>query len=114
MDSILIEISRRGKKPHEYKNFSMTKIPKKILKNVFGFDSFKTLRGEKTVLLREESYSKKTGRSKNKKLDKQKTNITLSNKEDRTLFQTLRTHRLELAGDQKVSPFVIFHDTTLV
>jgi ATP-dependent DNA helicase RecQ len=46
MGSILIEISRRGKKPHEYRNFSMTTTPKEILKNVFGFDSFKTLQGE--------------------------------------------------------------------
>ena len=46
MGCILIEIRRRGKKPHEYKNLSMTKTPKEILKNVFGFDSFKTLQGE--------------------------------------------------------------------
>ena len=46
MGSILIEISRSGNKPHEYKNLSMTKTPKEILKNVFGFDSFKTLQGE--------------------------------------------------------------------
>ena len=46
MGSILIEISRRGKKPHEYKNFSMTKTPKEILKTVFGFDSFKTMQGK--------------------------------------------------------------------
>jgi ATP-dependent DNA helicase RecQ len=46
MDSILIEISRRGKKPHEFKNFSMTKTPKEILRNVFDFDSFKTLQSE--------------------------------------------------------------------
>ena len=46
MSSILIEIRRRGKKPHEYKNFRMTKSPKEILKNIFGFDSFKTLQGE--------------------------------------------------------------------
>ena len=36
------------------------------------------------------------------------------NIEDENLFQTLRTHRLKLAGEQKVPPFVIFHDTTLV
>jgi ATP-dependent DNA helicase RecQ len=46
MDIILIEISRRGNKPHEYKIFSITKTPKEILKIVFGFDSFKTLQGE--------------------------------------------------------------------
>lgn len=71
-------------------------------------------RGEETVLLREESFSKKTGRSKDKKSKKQKTHTTLSNKEDETLFQTLRAHRLELASEQKVPPFVIFHDTTLL
>jgi ATP-dependent DNA helicase RecQ len=71
-------------------------------------------RGEETVLLREEIFSKKTGRSKVKKSKKQKTHTMLSNKEDENLFQTLRTHRLELAGEQKVPPFVIFHDTTLV
>jgi ATP-dependent DNA helicase RecQ len=46
MGSILIEISRRGKKPHGYKNFNMTKTPKEILKTFFGFDSFKTMQGE--------------------------------------------------------------------
>jgi ATP-dependent DNA helicase RecQ len=71
-------------------------------------------RGEETVLLREESFSKKTGRSKDKKSKKQKNHTTLSNKEDETLFQTLRAHRLELASEQKVPPFVIFHDTTLL
>ena len=71
-------------------------------------------RGEETVLLREEIFSKKTGRSKVKKSKKQKTHTTLSNKEDENLFQTLRTHRLELASEQKVPPFVIFHDTTLL
>jgi ATP-dependent DNA helicase RecQ len=70
--------------------------------------------GEETVLLREEVFSKKTGRSKVKKPKKQKTHTTLSNKEDEDLFQTLRIHRLELASEQKVSPFVIFHDTTLL
>jgi superfamily II DNA helicase RecQ len=35
MGSILIQISRRGKKPHEHKNFSTTKTPKKILKKTF-------------------------------------------------------------------------------
>ena len=66
------------------------------------------------MLLREEIFSKKTGPSKVKKSKKQKTHTTLNNKEDETLFQTLRAHRLELAGEQKVPPFVIFHDSTLV
>jgi superfamily II DNA helicase RecQ len=64
-------------------------------------------RGEETVLLREEIFSKKTGRSKVKKAKKQKTHTTLSNKEGENLFQTLRTHRLELASEQKV-PHLLF------
>jgi hypothetical protein len=59
------------------------------------------------VLLREEIFSKKTGRSKVKKAKKQKTHTTLSNKEGENLFQTLRTHRLELASEQKV-PHLLF------
>ncbi|HMN15951.1 MAG TPA: HRDC domain-containing protein, partial [Bellilinea sp.] len=30
------------------------------------------------------------------------------------LFQALRSHRLALAKEQGVPPYVIFHDTTLV
>jgi ATP-dependent DNA helicase RecQ len=71
-------------------------------------------RGEETVLLREEIFSKKKGHSKVKKSKIIKTHTTLSNKEDENLFQTLRTHRLELAREQKVPPFVIVHDTTLL
>lgn len=72
------------------------------------------LRGEEKILLREDSFSQKTGRSKDTKSKKQKIHATLKNKEDETLFQDLRAHRLELATEQKVPPFVIFHDTTLL
>jgi len=69
-------------------------------------------RGEESVLLREETFSKKSGRDKKSK--NQKTRTTLNNKNDEALFQDLRAHRLELAGEQKIPPFVIFHDTTLL
>lgn len=68
-------------------------------------------RGEEKILLREDSFSAKPSRSKNKKLKRQN---TLDNADEETLFQSLRAHRLELAGEQKVPPFVIFHDTTLL
>jgi ATP-dependent DNA helicase RecQ len=70
------------------------------------------LRGEEKVLLREDSFSKAMGRSRIKKLGR--TKITLDNEGDEVLFQALRAHRLEVASEQKVPPFVIFHDTTLL
>ena len=36
------------------------------------------------------------------------------NDSDRTLFEAMRAHRLELARAQGVAPYVIFHDTTLL
>jgi ATP-dependent DNA helicase RecQ len=70
--------------------------------------------GEETVLLREESLSPQKGRLKEKNPTKQKTSALFDNIKDEALFQDLRTHRRELASEQKVPPFVIFHDTTLV
>jgi ATP-dependent DNA helicase RecQ len=70
--------------------------------------------GEETVLLREESLSPQKGRLKEKNPKKQKTSALFDNIKDEALFQGLRAHRRELASEQKVPPFVIFHDTTLV
>lgn len=70
------------------------------------------LRGEEKVLLRAEN--EKTERLRGKKSKTRKVRATLENIEDEALFQNLRAHRLELAGEQKVPPFVIFHDTTLL
>jgi ATP-dependent DNA helicase RecQ len=70
------------------------------------------LRGEEKVLLRAEN--EKTERLRGKKSKTRKARTTLENIEDEALFQNLRAHRLELASEQKVPPFVIFHDTTLL
>ncbi len=79
-----------------------------------GDNTKAVLRGEETVLLREENLSVKTGRLKNKKSGKQKNSVVFDNVQDESLFDNLRAHRRELASEQKVPPFVIFHDTTLV
>ncbi len=70
--------------------------------------------GEETVLLREEVFSSKSSRTKNKSPKQRKAATLLDSIKDESLFQELRDHRLELARLQKVPPFVIFHDTTLV
>ena len=38
----------------------------------------------------------------------------LGNNADGALFQKLRARRRELAREQKVAPFIIFHDSTLL
>ena len=77
-----------------------------------GETSKGVLRGEEKVLLREEQFSKAVGRSRGK--SRERTKVALDNAEDEALFQELRAHRRELAGEQKVPPFIIFHDTTLL
>jgi ATP-dependent DNA helicase RecQ len=79
-----------------------------------GENCTSVLRGEETILLREDSLNEKATRSKDKKQKKLKARATLDNSEDESLFQALRAHRLELATIQKVPPFVIFHDSTLL
>ena len=69
------------------------------------------LDGKEKIFLREDKFSKKSDLSKNKK---PKSHVTLINKTDQTLFQALRSHRRSLAGEQKVAPFIIFHDATLL
>ncbi len=70
------------------------------------------LRGEEKILLREDQFSKKADRSRDKKIKKPK--VTLDNDADEALFQDLRAHRRALADEQKVPPFTIFHDSTLL
>ena len=72
------------------------------------------LRGEEKILLREDLFSEKADRSREKKLKQPRAKVTLDNEEDEALFQDLRACRRELAGEQKIPPFIIFHDTTLL
>ena len=76
-----------------------------------GENSSGVLRGEEKVLLREEQFSKTAGRSRDKP---KQAKVTLDNEEDEALLQDLRAHRRELASEQKVPPFIIFHDTALL
>jgi len=77
-----------------------------------GENSRGVLRGDEKVLLREEQFSKTVGRTSGK--SRKRTKVTLEKAEDEALFQDLRAHRQELASEQKVPPFIIFHDTTLL
>jgi ATP-dependent DNA helicase RecQ len=62
------------------------------------------LRGEVQLALRHQRKSKKT--------KKAKVTSALSG-EEALLFDALREHRLELARERSVPPYVIFHDSTL-
>jgi ATP-dependent DNA helicase RecQ len=54
-----------------------------------------------------------TGKAKTPGSGAAKPVLTFAREEDRRLFEALRTARLELAREQNVPPYVIFHDRTL-
>ncbi|MFA7429734.1 MAG: DNA helicase RecQ [Rhodospirillaceae bacterium] len=67
------------------------------------------LRGEEKVLLRRDA-----GKAKGKKDRTTERRTVLDSPQEEALFQALRARRLELAKEQGVPPYVIFHDATLV
>ncbi|MBF0093183.1 MAG: DNA helicase RecQ [Alphaproteobacteria bacterium] len=78
-----------------------------------GSECRAVLRGERSVALRRD-----TGFARLRKPDRDKSAAkgkphALETAEDEALFQALRARRLELARQQGVPPYVIFHDTTL-
>lgn len=71
------------------------------------------LRGEEKIFFRTDVMTQKPSKSKIKKEAYKKKSI-LKNTADEDLFQKLRTHRLSIAQEQKIPPFIIFHDSTLI
>ena len=72
-----------------------------------GSDCRDVLRGERKVQLRRDP-----GRGAGR--DARQKRATLADPGDERLFEALRAHRLALAKEQGVPPYVIFHDSTLV
>ncbi len=68
------------------------------------------LRGEETIELRED-LRKQTGRTK---YDKKKSSQYKLDSEEHVLWEALRALRSELAKEQDVPPYIIFHDATLM
>jgi ATP-dependent DNA helicase RecQ len=66
------------------------------------------LRGETTLLLRKDLIAEKPKRAKAERAQ------PMTSDDDASLWEALRAHRLELAKDQGVPPYVIFHDSTLL
>lgn len=66
------------------------------------------LRGEKELQLRKDPIQQKTRRKFPKKSDK-----SFKDPQAQELWEALRKLRLEIAREQKVPPYVIFHDSTL-
>lgn len=80
-----------------------------------GSDCRAVLRGERAIALRRDAGLTRSSKSKSgPEAAKGKTRAVLDRPEDEALFQALRARRLELAKEQGVPPYVIFHDTTLV
>jgi ATP-dependent DNA helicase RecQ len=64
------------------------------------------LRGQQSVLLRHDI--------KPEKINVKKSNHTAAVSQHSTLWEALRTKRREIANEQNVPPYVIFHDATLM
>lgn len=70
------------------------------------------LRGEQELWLRKDMTHSK---SKSTKSDVSKTTIySFANSAEEALWQALKAKRMELARDQGVPPYIIFHDATLM
>ena len=70
------------------------------------------LRGEQELWLRKDTTHSK---SKSTKSDVSKTTIySFANSAEEALWQALKAKRMELARDQGVPPYIIFHDATLM
>ena len=76
-----------------------------------GPDCRPVLRGDRRIALRRDTVRRKAAREADKTTHR--TPVHLEDDSSRRLFETLRARRLELAREQGVPPYVIFHDTTL-
>jgi len=74
-------------------------------------DGFKFLREKESIALRTHKHIKQSGRHK---VIAVKTLVTLYTQKERDIFKLLKDKRFEIAKEQKVPPYVIFHDKTLV
>ena len=83
--------------------------------DVEGFGSLKLTEESRAILRGEEKvfFRKEIRLARSEKKNKQSGNSMLTG-EDQRLFEALRDLRLRLAKEQKVPPYVIFHDKTLV
>ncbi|WP_031435434.1 DNA helicase RecQ [Methylomarinum vadi] len=79
-----------------------------------GYGAFKlteacrpVLRGEQTLMLRKDKQPEKSKRERGERRE-------FGNQTDQLLWNALRARRRELADEQDVPPYVIFHDATLM
>jgi ATP-dependent DNA helicase RecQ len=79
-----------------------------------GPDCREVLRGERKVELRRETARPPRRRTRGEAASPAAPRPTLSGAGEERLFQALRQRRLELARDQGIPPYVIFHDSTLI
>ena len=75
-------------------------------------EAWPILRGDRAVELRKDKPRKQP--KPKRRRGAVAASAELSSPEDEALFEALRAHRLSLAREHEVAPYVIFHDTTLL
>ncbi len=87
-----------------------------LMVDVTGHGGLKMTVAGKQFLTEKKSIRlrKYTGKAKAEKRTKRKAVSAIANDADQGLFEALKVKRMELAKAQKIPPYVIFHDKTLV
>ena len=73
-------------------------------------ESAAVFQAQAEILLRKDPVGR---RSRKERRGKTAASFTPDQKQEAAIFDALRAHRLELAAEMSVPPYIIFHDTTL-
>jgi ATP-dependent DNA helicase RecQ len=79
-----------------------------------GEDCREVLRGERRIDFRRDPVRKRRAKAERSGAGKSRERVELDGPEEEALFEALRARRMELANEQGIPAYVIFHDSTLI
>ncbi len=79
-----------------------------------GENSREVLRGERRIDFRRDPVRKRRAKTGRAGAGKSRERAELDGRAEETLFEALRARRMELANEQGIPAYVIFHDSTLI
>jgi len=79
-----------------------------------GENSREVLRGERRIDFRRDPVGKRRAKAERSSAGKSRERVELDGPAEETLFEALRARRMELANEQGIPAYVIFHDSTLI
>ena len=79
-----------------------------------GENCREVLRGERRIDFRRDPVGKRRAKAERSSAGKSRERVELDGQAEETLFEALRARRMELANEQGIPAYVIFHDSTLI